>query len=66
MLKLWTLLRRMVKDGRIPHNFAGRKYLINIDLLDQFLQSDAENGGKPDGYGYGEVRRQSPTIKFVG
>ena len=55
-------LRGMVKSGRIPSNYAGRKYLINIDLLDQFLQSDAENGGEPDDYG--KVRRQSPTIKF--
>ena len=34
--------RKMVQNGRIPSNFAGRKYLINIDLLDEYFRIDAE------------------------
>ena len=56
--------RNMVRNGRIPSNKVGRKYLINIDLLDQYLQDDADADYEP--VKYGEVRRQSPTIKFVG
>ena len=58
----WAI-RGMVKSGRIPSNKVGRKYLINIDLLDQYLQDDADADCEP--VKYGEVRRQSPTIKFV-
>ena len=48
-------LRALVRSGRIPSNFAGRKYLINIDLLDEYFKVDAEREAKklaqPEDYG---------------
>ena len=40
-LTYWAF-RNMVITGRIPSNFAGRKYLINIDLLDEYFRLDSE------------------------
>ena len=44
-LTYWAF-RNMVITGRIPSNFAGRKYLINIDLLDEYFRLDAEREAK--------------------
>ena len=53
-LTRWAF-RAMVVDGRIPSNFAGRKYLINIDLLDEYFRLDAEREAEklaqPEDYG---------------
>ena len=47
--------RKMVQNGRIPSNFAGRKYLINIDMLDEYFKIDAEREAEklaqPEDYG---------------
>ena len=57
-LRPWAL-RNMVKTGRIPSVKQGRKYLINIDLLDEYLRIDAEKSSveHKDAEGYGEMRR---------
>ena len=43
----------MVITGRIPSNFAGRKYLINIDRLEEYFSNDAER-----------EERENETLKF--
>ena len=60
-LTYWAF-RNMVITGRIPSNFAGRKYLINIDLLDEYFRLDAEReAGKltrPEDYGILRMQKQ--------
>lgn len=31
-------LRRMVKSGQVPSINAGNRYLVNMDVLERFLQ----------------------------
>ena len=57
----WAL-RGMVRSGRIPSNKVGKKYLINIDMLDMHLREDAASYSKPAGLG--NVRRQE--LKLLG
>ena len=54
----WAV-RNMIKNGRIPSVKQGRKYLVNIDLLDEYLRLDAEKSSTEDmeAEGYGEMRR---------
>ena len=44
-----------MRNGRIPSNRVGKKYLINIDMLDEYFKIDAEReAGKlarPEDYG---------------
>ena len=53
-LTYWAF-RNMVITGRIPSNFAGRKYLINIDRLEEYFSNDAEREAEklaqPEDYG---------------
>lgn len=39
-------LRGMVNTGRIPHITAGRKILLDIDGLDEFLRGEREEAPK--------------------
>lgn len=39
-----TALRRLVTTGQIPAVRVGQKYLLNLDVLENFLQG---NGGAP-------------------
>lgn len=33
-------LRRMVKSGELPSVCAGNRYLVNMDVLERFLQGE--------------------------
>lgn len=33
-------LRRLVKSGKLPHVLAGRKYLINMQVLESYLNGE--------------------------
>lgn len=33
-------LRRMVKSGQVPSINAGNRYLVNMDVLERFLQGE--------------------------
>lgn len=36
-----TALRRMIKEGKIPHCTAGNKVLVNLDMLNDILSGRA-------------------------
>ena len=57
----WAL-RAMVKNGRIPSNKIGKKHLINIDLLDQYLQNDAASYSDPEQH----EKIQHQALKLLG
>lgn len=38
-----TAIRRLVIAGAIPSVMAGQKYLINLDVLEEYLTTGAEN-----------------------
>ena len=58
-LTKWAL-REMVLSGRIPSNKVGKKRLINIERLEEYLRDDAESFQGDEKRG--EVRRQ--VLKF--
>lgn len=50
-------LRRMVKSGEVPSFRSGAKYLINIDTLENYLNTPL--AAADNGQGYGKIRRIS-------
>jgi len=47
-------LRRMVKQGDIPAIKSGKKYLLNLDLLDVFFNKEIQ---PPNNFQAGSIRR---------
>ena len=47
--------RGLVLSGKIPSVQVGRKRLINLDMIEEYLTPKA--GPEADPIGYGEVRR---------
>ena len=56
----WAL-RDMVRNGRIPSNRVGKKYLMNIDMLDEYFKIDAEREAEKQAQpeDYGIIRMQN-------
>lgn len=44
-------LRQLVINGTIPAVMAGRKYLLNLDKLEEYLSNPPERGQAASGYG---------------
>nr|WP_295680312.1 hypothetical protein [uncultured Lachnoclostridium sp.]DAE03953.1 MAG TPA: hypothetical protein [Myoviridae sp. ct2cn10] len=49
-------LRRLVKQGKIPAVYAGKKALINLDMLIDYLNNDLA-GQTEENTGYGTLRK---------
>ncbi|EEG30208.1 hypothetical protein CLOSTMETH_02140 [[Clostridium] methylpentosum DSM 5476] len=57
-----TYLRRLIKSGGFPAHHAGKKILINFDLLLSYLSEPALNDQSDQSYsaatsGYGTIRK---------
>lgn len=53
-------IRQMVKSGNFPSHRAGNKYLVNLDLLEEFLSKPPVEDEKTHVSTYGKLRKIEP------
>lgn len=57
-----TALRRLVITGQIPSVKIGTKYLIDMDVVDQYFRGELQQlHGEPEPPQYGTIRRLKGT-----
>lgn len=57
-----TALRRLVTTGQIPSVKIGTKYLVDLDVVDQYFRGELQHlHGEPEPPQHGTIRRLKGT-----
>lgn len=53
-------IRQIVKNGKLPSHRAGNRYLINLTLLEEFLNNTPSEIEQDSNLSYGKLRKITP------
>lgn len=47
----FNYIRKLIVSGEIPSRRAGKRYLVNMDILENYLENSSEDQVYPDPHG---------------